>query len=60
MEETCSLQEQKVLAEKMFEAFGDELNAISLEFQEIIIDDLAKTFQNRIEMFAKIQSKQNH
>ncbi len=57
MEEAYCPQGHNLLAEKMIEAFGDELNALSLEYQEILVDELVTIFQNRIEMFSRIQSK---
>ncbi len=59
MEKLHSSQRRKMLEGKLMESFGDELKALSLEFQEVLIDDLVTAFQNRMNVFVKIQSKQN-
>ena len=59
MEKVHSPQGRQLLEGKLMEAFGDELKALSLEFQEVLIDDLVTAFQNRMSVFVKIQSKQN-
>ncbi len=60
MEEKHVTRGRKLLEGKLMEAFGDDLKALSLEFQEVLIDDLITAFQNRMSVFVKIQSKQKH
>ena len=59
LEKVHSPQGRKLLEGKLMEAFGDELKSLSLDFQEVLIDDLVTAFQNRMSVFVKIQSKQN-
>lgn len=57
MEKAQSPQGRERLEGKLMDAFKDELKTLSLDFQDVLIDDLVTAFQNRMHVFMKIQSK---
>jgi hypothetical protein len=41
---------------KMATVFGDRLQMLSAELQEMLIDDLVSAFENRLKVFCRAQS----
>ena len=54
-----SLQERKRLQKIMMAAFKDEIQALAPELRYILTDDMVTTFQNRLDVFQRIQTKRN-
>ena len=54
-----SLQERKRLQKIMMAAFKDEIQALTPELRYILTDDMVTAFQNRLDVFQRIQTKRN-
>jgi len=59
MEKMLSLQERKRLQKIMMAAFKDEIQALAPELRYILTDDMVTAFQNRLDVFQRIQTKRN-
>ena len=59
MEKTLSLQERKRLQKIMMAAFKDDIQALTPELRYILTDDMVTAFQNRLDVFQRIQTKRN-
>ena len=57
MEKSFSTQNRKKLQKMMLEAFNSEINMLTPELQNILADDMVTAFQNRLDVFQKIQAK---
>ena len=57
LEKAYSSQARKLMEGKLAEVFKDDLKTLSSDFQVTLVDDLVTAFQNRLSVFAKIQSK---
>jgi hypothetical protein len=57
MEKSFSPQNRKKLQKMMMKAFTSEIQTLTPELQYILTDDLVTAFQNRLEVFQKIQAK---
>ena len=54
-----SLQERKRLQKIMMAAFKDEIQALAPELRYILTDDMVTAFQNRLDVFQRIQTERN-
>ncbi|UCD27121.1 MAG: hypothetical protein JSW19_00160 [Candidatus Bathyarchaeota archaeon] len=59
MEKVLSLQERKRLQKIMMATFKDEIQALTPELRYILTDDMVTAFQNRLDVFQRIQTKRN-
>jgi hypothetical protein len=59
MNSKLSLENRKVLQAKLAGVFNDELQSLSGEYREILLDDLISAFQNRFEVLSRIQQVSN-
>ena len=50
----------KVLEEKLSNAFGGEINELSAELQEILIDDMVTAFENRLKVLINLNEKDDN
>ena len=57
MEKSFTPQSRKRLQKMMLEAFTNEIHALTPELQSILADDMVTAFQNRLEVFQRIQAK---
>ena len=55
MNSKLNLKNRKVLQAKLASVFNDELQSLSGEYREILLDDLISAFQNRFEVLTRIQ-----
>jgi hypothetical protein len=56
MNSKLSLKNRKALQAKLAAVFNDELQSLSGEYREILLDDLISAFQNRFEVLSRVQS----
>jgi hypothetical protein len=47
---------RKELRHKMLAAFGEEMGMLSTELQEILLDDLVTTYENRLNVLNRVKS----
>jgi hypothetical protein len=47
---------RKKLRLKMAAVFGENMNMLSVDLQEILLDDLVTAFENRVKVLSKVQS----
>jgi len=50
-----SIKNRKVLRNKMAEVFSDKIQALPVETQYILLDDLVTAFENRLSVFSQVQ-----
>ena len=55
MNSKLNLKNRKVLQAKLASVFNDELQSLSGEYREILLDDLISASQNRFEVLTRIQ-----
>lgn len=48
---------RKVLRNKMAEVFSDEIKALPVEMQYILLDDLVTAFESRLSIFGQAKSR---
>ena len=53
------LKYRKNLKVDMAAVFGEKIKGLPKEFQKILLDDMATAFENRLEVFAKVQEKEH-
>jgi hypothetical protein len=56
MKSQCNPKSRKELRHKMLAAFGEEIEMLSTELQEILLDDLVTAFENRLKVLNRVQS----
>lgn len=59
MKQHISLEQRKELETKMAKVFHRNIKGLSAELQEILVDDLATAFQNRINVLIRAQDKRS-
>ena len=47
---------RQALKSKMAEVFGDKIETLPCELQDILLDDLVTAFENRLDVLSKAQS----
>jgi len=57
MEKSFSPKNRKKLQKMMLEAFTNEISTLAPELQNILADDMVTAFQNRLDVFQRIQDK---
>ena len=57
MEKSFSPQNRQKLQKMMLEAFTNEISTLAPELQNILADDMVTAFQNRLDVFQRIQAK---
>ena len=57
MEKSFAPQNRKKLQKMMLEAFTNEICTLAPELQNILADDMVTAFQNRLDVFQRIQAK---
>jgi hypothetical protein len=57
LERIYSPEGRELLKGKFVDAFKDELRILSLDYKDVLVDDLVTAFQNRINVLMNIQSK---
>ena len=65
MEENClnqnlNLNQRKELEGRMAEVLKENINVLSTELQEILLDDMVTAFQNRIKVLIRAQEKRSY
>jgi hypothetical protein len=53
---TLSGKNRKALKSKMAEVFGDKIETMPCELQDILLDDLITAFENRLDVLSQAQS----
>ena len=53
MNKKLTVKYRKELEAKMATVFGEKLKELSLEFQEILLDDMVTAFENRLIAFKR-------
>ena len=46
---------RKELEAKMSMVFGEKIKGLSLELQEILLDDMVTAFENRLNVFKRVE-----
>ncbi len=57
MSQNIPFKQRKELEDKMAEVFKEDIEMLSTELQEILLDDLVTAFQNRINVLIRAQAK---
>lgn len=57
MKQQVSLKNRKELKAKMQTVFGEKIKGLSTELQEILIDDMATAFENRLYVLNRAHAK---
>ena len=57
MLDQANTKNRKVLRNKMAEVFNDEIKALPMEVQYILLDDLVTAFENRLSIFSQARSR---
>lgn len=52
------IEQRQNLQKAMIKTFGKELQALDVELQSILVDDMVTTFFNRLKALKKIQETQ--
>ena len=60
MKRKVTLKQRKDLEGKMAKVFKGNIEGLSTELQEILVDDLVTAFQNRINVLIRVQEKRNY
>jgi len=55
-----TLKQRKDLEGKMAKVFKGNIEGLSTELQEILVDDLVTAFQNRINVLIRVQEKRSY
>jgi len=53
-------KQRKELEEKMAKVFKENIDVLSMELQEILVDDMVTAFQNRINVLIRAQEKRSY
>ena len=57
LSQNIPFKQRKELEAKMAEVFKEDIEMLSTELQEILLDDLVTAFQNRINVLIRAQAK---
>ncbi len=57
MKQQANLRRRKELEAKMASIFGEKVNKLSTELQKILIDDMVTTFENRLNVLNRANTK---
>ena len=57
MNQNIIFKQRKELEEKMAKVFKENIDVLSMELQEILVDDMVTAFQNRINVLIRAQEK---
>ena len=60
LKQRITLEQRKELETKMAKVFHRNIKGLSAELQEILVDDLATAFQNRINVLIRAQDKRSY
>lgn len=60
MKENITFKQRKELEGKMAKVFEGNIEGLSAELQEILLDDLVTAFQNRINVLIRAQEKRSY
>ncbi len=55
MKSKLNLKTRKRLQDKLSAVFNDELQTLSCEYREILLDDLVSAFENRFQVLVRVQ-----
>ena len=55
MKQGLTIRQRRGLITKMGNVFRDDIRGLSIELQQILLDDLATAFQNRINVLIRAQ-----
>jgi hypothetical protein len=56
MKEQYNSSDRKKLMHKMTAVFGENIQMLSVDLQEILLDDLVTAFENRLEVLNRVKS----
>jgi len=56
MKSQCNPKSREELRHKMTAVFGEEIDMLSAELQQILLDDLVTAFENRLNVLNRAQS----
>ena len=57
MKQQIAFKSRKELEDKMASVFGEKINALSTELQEILLDDMVTAFENRLNVLNRANEK---
>jgi len=60
LKENMTFKQRKELEGKMAKVFKGNIEGLSAELQEILLDDLVTAFQNRINVLIRVQAKRSY
>ncbi|MCK4669507.1 hypothetical protein KAT21_05255 [Candidatus Bathyarchaeota archaeon] len=60
MNQNLNLNQRKELEGRMAEVLKENINVLSTELQEILLDDMVTAFQNRIKVLIRAQEKRSY
>jgi hypothetical protein len=60
LKENMTLKQRKEFEGKMAKVFKENIEGLSTELQEILVDDLVTAFQNRINVLIRVQEKRSY
>lgn len=60
MNQNITFKQRKELEEKMAKVFKENIDVLSMELQEILVDDMVTAFQNRINVLIRAQEKRSY
>jgi len=60
LKENMTFKQRKELEGKMSKVFKENIEGLSTELQEILLDDLVTAFQNRINVLIRVQEKRSY
>jgi hypothetical protein len=56
MKRQCSSKDKKKLRLKIATVLGENIKMLSVDLQEMLLDDLVTAFENRVKVLSKVQS----
>ena len=59
MNQNLTLNQRKELEGRMAEVFRENIDVLSTELQEILLDDMVTAFQNRIKVLIRAQEERS-
>jgi hypothetical protein len=60
LKENMTLKQRRELEDKMSKVLKENIEGLSTELQEILLDDLVTAFQNRINVLIRVQEKRSY
>ena len=60
MKQETTLKERQELEAKMASVFGEKINKLSTELQEILLDDMVTAFENRLNVLNRAGAKRRN